>query len=180
MSNLDVLEFNKRQLKNLWSDVTLTMVSAYAGAHECWVFRPSKSFDDILITGDQLAMFWARLQDMVDNDDDIKSSDFIISASELDILDILINNADRLCQRSLNIKDRFVTSTFRYLRPFIDFDPIERIKERREESKWPRVPDLSNVCITQADVDFIFNRGIKHNTTSLAELTRLDTNDPFA
>lgn len=157
MSNLDVLEFNKRQLKKLWSDVTLTMVSAYAGAPECWHFRPNRSFDDLLITGDQLTMFWTRLQNMVSNDDDIKSYDFIISASDVDIIDILINNADRLCQRSVNIKDRFVTSTFRYLRPFIDFDPIERIKERREESKWPRVPDLSNIHLTDSDVEFIFN-----------------------
>lgn len=157
MSNIDVLTFNRNALKKLWSDVTLTMVAAYEGAPECWRFRPSRSFDDLLINGDQLTMFWTRLQDMVDNDDDIKSSDFIISASDVDILDILINNADRLCQRSLNIKDKFVTSTFRYMRPFIDFDPIDRIKERREEAKWPRVPDLSNIHLTDSDIDLIFN-----------------------
>lgn len=180
MSNLDVLEFNKRQLKNLWSDVKLTMVSTCHDAHELWHFRPSRSFDDLLIKGDQLTRFWIILNEIGDDDDVIKSSNFVIAASEVDIVDILIDNADHICQRSLNIKDRFVTSTFRYLRTFIDFDPIELIKERREEAKLPRIPDLSQVYITQTDLDFLFNHSIKHNTTSLEELTRLDNNDPFA
>lgn len=179
MSNLDILTFNRNQLTKLWSDVTLTMVDAYAGAPECWNFRPNRSFNDLLITGDQLTMFWTRLQNMVSNDDEIESSDFIISASDVDIVDILVNNADRLCQRSVNIKDRFVTSTFRYLRAFIDFDPIERIKERREDAKLPKIPDLSNVNLTQEDLDFMSNYSIKHKKTPLEELTLLDTTDIF-